>query len=140
MSHIIMASLINSSHELQQIKEIQLKKKLAEDLRVTKHKLEQDFMNMRIDQRNLMGQYIEQIESLTKRNENLSNENNRLEDIVFDLNGDIKILLGASDNVSDVRALVNDLDKSLNQMEKKTNKNQDKSDTIKGFFKFFEKF
>ena len=29
MSHIIMASLINSSHELQQIKEIQLKKKLA---------------------------------------------------------------------------------------------------------------
>ena len=68
---------------------------------------------MRTDQRILMGKYIEEIESLTKRNEKLHNENNRLEDIVLDLNGDIKILLNASDNVSDVRLLVNDLNRSL---------------------------
>ena len=49
MSHIIMASLMNSSNELQQIKEIQLSKKLAEELRITKHKLEHEFMHMRTD-------------------------------------------------------------------------------------------
>ena len=49
-----MASLINSIYELQEIKEIQLKKKLDDDMKAAKYKLEQEFHLLRTDQRNML--------------------------------------------------------------------------------------
>jgi len=43
---------------------------------------------------------------LSNRNDKLKNEKDRLEEIVLDLNGDLKILLSAGTNVSDVKVLM----------------------------------
>lgn len=48
-----MASFVNSTFELQEIKEIQIKKKLEDDIKLERRKLEKEFMDMRIDQKNM---------------------------------------------------------------------------------------
>jgi hypothetical protein len=48
-----MASFVNSTFELQEIKEIRIKKKLEDDIKLERRKLEKEFMDMRIDQKNM---------------------------------------------------------------------------------------
>ena len=55
---------------------------------------------------------------MSKRNEKINLEKQRLEEVVIDLNGDIKLLLSAGTNVADVKLLLNDLSKSMYKMEK----------------------
>ena len=44
---------------------------------------------------------------MARRNDKLNKEKDRLEEIVLDLNGDIKILLSAGTNVADVKVIMN---------------------------------
>ena len=113
-----MSSLLNSTKEIQEIHEIQLKKQLQYDLKAERFKLQKEFEEHKKDNKSLLTRAFDEIEQLSKRNEKINLEKQRLEEVVIDLNGDIKLLLSAGTNVADVKLLLNDLSKSMYKMEK----------------------
>ena len=64
-------------------------------------------MSNKEHEKSLNKTYYDQIETLAARNEKVIREKDRLEEIVLDLNGDIKILLSAGTNVADVKVIMN---------------------------------
>ena len=110
------------------------------DLALAKVRLEGEFDYLRADNKTLLAQALESIESLNARNAKITKERDRLEEVVLDLRGDIKILLSAGSNVADVKFLLRDLSKSMQKMEKSCEYNASSAEAIKHFLEFFDKF
>ena len=102
-----MSGLINSTKELESIGNLKVRKgveyqMLAEKIRIKKEQEANDAVGATLSQA-----YREQVELLSRRNDQINKEKERLEEIVLDLNGDIKILLSAGTNVADVKVIMN---------------------------------